>query len=138
MIEKEREILIEEGTFKDSMYRTAETVTFLPNEEYDRLLSENIVFVYLYDASANNTVIECIVRNTPLLVNPIEPVKEYLGEDYPFYYNSYEEAVSKVSNLDLIYETHQFLCNHHIKKKLTKEYFSVSFANSQIYRSLEV
>jgi hypothetical protein len=138
LMEKEREILKKEGTFNGSMYNTAETVTYLPDKVYDRLLSENIVFVYLYDASANNTVIECIVRNTPLLVNPIEPVKEYLGEDYPFYYNSYEEAASKAANLDLIYKTYQFLRNHPIKKKLTQEYFLDSFANSRIYRSLKV
>ena len=86
LMKTEREILRKESSFKDSMYDTAETVKYLPNDEYDRLLCENIVFLYMYDASANNTVIECIARNTPILVNPIEPVKEYLGEDYPFYY----------------------------------------------------
>jgi hypothetical protein len=138
LLEQEREILIKEGTFNDSMYNTAEIVTYLPDKAYDRLLSENIVFVYLYDASANNTIIECIVRNTPILVNPIPPVKEYLGEDYPFYYHSYEEAAAKISDLDLIYKTYQFLLNHPMKKKLTKGYFLHSFANSRIYRSIKI
>ena len=38
------------------------------DEEYDKLLSENIIFVELYDSSANNLVIECIARNTPILI----------------------------------------------------------------------
>jgi len=138
LIAKEREILIKEGTFNDDMYNTVKTISYLQNKNFDRLLCENIVFVHLYDASANNTVIECIVRNTPLLVNPIEAIKEYLGEDYPFYYNSLEEAVNKAMDMDLIYKTHQFLVNHPIKKKLTGENFLNSFVNSKIYLSLKI
>lgn len=134
----ERNMLIKAGTFNDEMYVTAETIQYLSDEEYDRLLCENIVFLYLYDASANNTVTECIARNTPILINPIEPVKEYLGEDYPFYYYSLEEAANKAQDLDLILKTHLFLANHNIKKKLTGEYFLESVANSEIYKNLKI
>jgi len=136
LLKKEREILIGEGQFHDSMYKTAETLTYLPNDSYDKLLAENIVIINLYDSSANNTVIECLARNTPLLVNPIEPVIEYLGEDYPFYYSSLEEAARKLEDLDLIYKTHRYLRNHPMKKKLTGEYFLESFVNSRIYKEL--
>lgn len=138
LMRKEREILLNEGTFNDDMYETAEIVTYLPNSDYDKLLGENIIFVCLYDASANNTVIECIVRNTPILINPLEAVKEYLGEDYPLYYDSLEEAAEKAVNLDLIYKTHQYLIDHSIKPKLTGKYFLESFANSPIYSNLIV
>ncbi|UCH96103.1 MAG: hypothetical protein JSV88_04415, partial [Candidatus Aminicenantes bacterium] len=136
LLKKEREILLNEGTFNDDMYETAETVTYLPNSDYDKLLGENIVFICLYDASANNTIIECIARNTPILINPLEAVKEYLGDDYPLYYNSLEEAAEKAANFDLIYKTHQYLVNHSIKPKLTGQYFLESFANSPIYSNL--
>jgi len=59
---------------------------FLNNADYDELLSKNIVFLDLVDCSAANTIIECVVRNTPLVVNPLPAVKEYLGEDYPLYW----------------------------------------------------
>ena len=39
----------------------------LSNDHYDSLLAENIVFINLIDASAVNTVLECIVRNTPFI-----------------------------------------------------------------------
>lgn len=136
LMKKEREILIKEAKFDDKMYKTAEAVTYIPNKEYDKLLSENLVIINLYDSSANNTVIECIVRNTPVLVNPIEPVVEYLGEDYPFYFSSLEEAAEKAENLELVSETHRFLQDHPIKKKLTGEYFLESFINSEIYKNL--
>jgi hypothetical protein len=136
LMEMEREILIKEGTFDNSMYDAVETVNFLSNRDYDKLLCENIVFIYLYDASANNIIVECIARGTPLLVNPIEPVKEYLGDDYPLYYNSLEEAAGKAMDLDLIYKTHLFLKDHPIKMKLSGEYFLESFVKSGIYKGL--
>ena len=136
LLKMEREILLKEGTFDDRMYETVESVTFIPNHEYDKLLSENLVIINLYDSSANNTIIECIVRNTPVLVNPIESVVEYLGEDYPFYFSSLEEAAEKAENFDLVYKTHRFLRYHPIKKKLTGKYFLESFANSEIYKNL--
>ena len=136
LLKKERETLMREGQFDERMYETAQWVTYLPNEQYDKLLSENIVIINLYDSSANNTVIECIVRDTPLLVNPIEPVVEYLGADYPFYFSSLEEAAAKAENMALVHRTHQFLSTHPLKSKLTGEFFLRSFVDTDIYRSL--
>ena len=136
LLEKEREILIEEGTFHDKMYETAEPIAYLPDYKYDQLLSENIAIIYLYASSANNTVIECMARNTPLLVNPIEPVIEYLGEDYPFYFDSLDEAAKKAEDLDLVLKTHQYLLDHPLKQKMQGDFFLKSFINSGIYKGL--
>lgn len=136
LMAKERDILIKQGVFHDDMYDTAETLVFIPDHEYDTLLSENLAIINLYDSSANNTVIECIVRNTPLLVNRLEPVMEYLGEDYPFYYSSLEEAAEKAEDIDLVYKTHRYLSGLPIKEKLTGDYFLDSFTKSEIYRNL--
>jgi hypothetical protein len=54
--------------------------------EYDALLSSNIVFLRLHDAVAVNTILECIARNTPIIVNRLPAVEEYLGADYPGLY----------------------------------------------------
>ena len=59
-------------------------------EEYDDLLSKNIIFIDLYDASANTVVVECIARKTPLLVTRLDAVIEYLGKDYPLYFDNLE------------------------------------------------
>ena len=116
--------------------RSAQRVNFLPNENYDHWLSENIIFLDLYDASANNVVIECMMRNTPLLINPIEPVVEYLGKEYPFYYTDLNEAGEKLNDLALIKETSRFLKDHPLKKRLAGRYFRKSLINSQIYKQL--
>lgn len=35
---------------------------------------------------ANNLIIECIARNTPIVVNRMPGTKFYLGPDYPLFY----------------------------------------------------
>lgn len=56
-------------------------------EEYDELLTKNIVFIDLFDAASNNTIVECIIRNTPIIVNKVGGVSEYLGNNYPLYFD---------------------------------------------------
>jgi hypothetical protein len=87
---------------------SAEIIDYLSNIDYDLLLSKNIAYLDLYDAGATNTIIECIVRNTPVLVNPLPSVKEYLGENYPFYFENRKQAAQKADNLELIKKTYNY------------------------------
>ena len=105
------------------------------NKRYDELLSRNVVFLDLVDSSANNAIIECIVRNTPVLVNRIPPVVEYLGEDYPFYFDSLEEASRKADDLALIEKTHRYMAGM-CKEAFTQEAFLNSIIQSEVYQSL--
>jgi hypothetical protein len=92
-------------------------------EEYDDLLSKNLVFVDLFDAAANNTILECIIRNTPIIINKIEPVVDYLGEEYPLYFNNLNE-VPDLINTQKIEAAYLYLQN------LDKSRFSIdSFLN---------
>jgi hypothetical protein len=136
LLRRERSILAQQGKFKDDMYGTVEQVRYIPHSAYDRLLAENIVIMDLYDSSANNTIVECIVRATPLLINRLESVVEYLGEEYPLYFGSLEEAAAKMENPELLFAAHQYLLALPIRRHLSGEYFLQSFVDSQIYRSL--
>jgi len=91
-------------------------------DDYDRLLTTNIVFMDLYDAAANNAIVECIIRNTPIIVNKIPGVVDYLGDKYPLYYNNLEE-VPKLLTEENIFTAHQYLLNMN-KTELEIEYFS--------------
>lgn len=117
---------------------SARIQSFLSNREYDESLSSNIIFMHMYDCSASNAIIECIARDTPLLINPLPAVVEYLGEDYPFYFNTLEEAAEKAENLDLVNQAHLHMVNNPIKKKFTQEYFCESFVNSEVYKTLSI
>lgn len=109
------------------------------DNEYDEYLSKNICFIDLYDASCNNSIIECIIRNTPIIVNKLEPVIEYLGEYYPLYYNNLEEASRLINDNDKLYEGYKYLCeNQYLKNRLMKDYFMRGIVNSNIYRNIGI
>ena len=74
-------------TLSKNEINSVKFIDHLDNNDYDVLLSQNIVFLDLYDTSANNAVIECIARGTPLLINRHPATIEYLGEKYPFYFD---------------------------------------------------
>ena len=108
----------------------------ISNEEYDKLFSKNIVYLDMYDSSANNAVIECIARATPLLINPIPAVVEYLGTSYPFYFRSFDEAIDKLEDIELIHFTHEYLKSFSIREKMKGEEFLKDFQETSIYKSI--
>jgi hypothetical protein len=71
------------------------------NDDYDKLITENVVFINLVDASAVNTLIECIVRHTPIIINKHPAVVELLGEKYPLYFTSqnYNDLNIEINNI---------------------------------------
>jgi len=91
--------------------------------EYDRMLSKNVVFVDLFDAAANNTVLECIVRNTPIFVSRLEAVADYLGHDYPLFFNQLSD-VPKLLTLENIDAAHKYLAAMD-KRELSMDYFAM-------------
>ena len=97
-------------------------------EEYDDILSQNIVFVDLFDAAANNTVLECIIRNTPIIIRKIEGVVEYLGENYPLYFTKLDQ-VNNLLKSDNIIKAHEYLKNMN-KSDISINYFIKSLINN--------
>jgi hypothetical protein len=108
----------------------------IPDDEYDALLAENICFVNLYDASANNTVIECLVRATPILVNPLPAVREYLGNAYPLYYDDLHEAAAMALDLGRLRAAHEHLAESPLRDRLDAATFRRAVEDSEIYRRL--
>jgi hypothetical protein len=111
-------------------------VQHLANDAYDALLTENIAFVYLYDANANNAVVECIARGTPLLINRLPAVQEYLGAHYPFYYDDLHDAAQKCQDMGRVRAAHEYLMRCETRPKLDGDYFRCSFERSDVYQSL--
>lgn len=116
--------------------KSVKLVDHLSNESYDQFLTENIVFLDLYDSSANNAIIECIARGTPLLINRHPAIIEYLGEEYPFYFSDYDDAKNKLNNLDLIKFTNQYLMEYDLRKNIMLTTFVNEFEKSKIYQQL--
>jgi hypothetical protein len=88
---------------------SVEVLERLNDAEYDALLCENVAFLDLDDASACNTVLECLVANTPLIVNRHPAVAEYLGADYPGFYDDLDHAAALASDPRAIAAMHAHL-----------------------------
>ena len=94
-------------------------IPLLDNDMYDRILSENVVFLNLVDCSAVNTVIECIARTTPIVVNRLPALIEVLGAGYPGFYNDLEGASCILNSLNRIDSCHMYL------RKMNKNFLSI-------------
>lgn len=92
----------------------------LSNEHYDKLLSESVVFLDLVDSAAVNTVIECIVRNTPIVINKTPGVLDMLGHNYPLYYDNLDE-VPGLLNKTTIKKAHLYL------RKIDKSKYDIDY-----------
>ncbi len=102
--------------------------TFVPASQYDSLLSKNIVVMEVFDASASNGVLDCIVRNTPIIVNKNPAVVEYLGEDYPMYFEN---------PLDIPFIAERAHAAHAYLKRMDKSSLDVELFIRQIMQAIE-
>lgn len=127
-LEATKELMPEDNKYK---WAAVTKLDRLSNDEYDDLLTSSIVFLDLYDSSANNAVIEAIARNTPLLVNRLPAVVEYCGEDYPFYFDDLDHAADLLKDTDKIIETHHYL------KNMNKEWIAGSYFARDFIKKLE-
>ena len=105
----------------ENILNSVKIIDYINNNDYDELLTTNIVFLNLVDCAAVNTLIECITRNTPIIINKIPPVVEVLGENYPLYYTHLSE-VSKLVTYKTIYKAYKYLMSMN-KTCYTIEYF---------------
>jgi polysaccharide pyruvyl transferase WcaK-like protein len=126
--------------FLSSLGKDIGLLEHLSDSEYDQLLTENLVFIFLVDASAVNTIIECIIRNTPILVNRHPAVVDYLGENYPLYYGNKEGKTEDLVSLNreidsllkgnLVQEAHEYL------KKMDKTPFRIETFIQQLVETI--
>lgn len=107
----------------------------MSNVEYNKALTSSVVFINLSHAAANNIVLECIARGTPILINNVGGVEDYLGKKYPLYYASIknaEQIIKKIKhNPSILSGTHVYLL------KRRQKFFMQGFLQ-KIKRGLEV
>jgi hypothetical protein len=108
----------------------------LNNDEYEKVFQNSCIFLDLEDAVANNVILECIKFSTPILVKKNESTMEYLGKNYPFYFNSSKdlkkmEDYTSEEWLNKILYTHKYLLN------LNKDHLLLDTFNKKIYYDIE-
>jgi len=108
----------------------------VPNDEYDAILSSSVMLCLMYATAANNLVIECIARGTPILVNPLPSTVEYLGPDYPLYVSDEAEASRLLEAPELIDQAHRYLLARRLEIDLSYDGFCRDIARSEWYTAL--
>ena len=103
-----------------------EIMEYVDNHNYDQLLTKNIVFLNLVDGSAINTLLECLVRNTPIVVNRHPAVIEILGDKYPLFYDDVFMVGKMLQEPGIIYKTHVYMT------QLDKSSFHMDFFLTQL------
>ena len=111
-------------------HESVNVIEHLSNDEYDDMLTENLVFLNLVDCSAVNTVLECIVRNTPIIVNRHPALEEVLGKLYPGFYDNLVEVALIVNDVQKISNISHYL------SKLNKECYDIEYFVSKIQNIL--
>ena len=106
-------------------------VSQISDENYNKIFENSIIFLNLYSSTCNNVIIECIKANCPLLINRLEPIEDYLGKDYPFFYSNLEDAKNKLNDLKLIKKTNRYLIDLD-KSRFETEHFINSINNKFI------
>lgn len=98
----------------------------LDDSGYDALLSSSVVFAEYFDVSASNTIIECIARNTPIVVNRHPAIEEYVGKSYPLFYT----CISQVQAM--LDDPRRILAAHHALRSLDKQWLDVQNFSTDI------
>ena len=105
------------------LYGGVQDMTFQSASSYDRLLSQSVIIMELFDASANNGVLDCIIRNTPIIINRHPAVVEYLGADYPLYFDDPKEIPALMKK---VYSAHVYL------RDMDKSHLGIKFFTRQL------
>ena len=105
-------------------------IEFIPDQDYDNLFENSVVFLNLYSSTCNNVIIECIKSNCPIIINRHESIEEYLGNDYPLCYDNLQQASTMVNNFELLKDANIYLSKMD-KSKFEIKYF-ISSINNQI------
>lgn len=101
--------------------------TNINNSDFINLTNNSIIFIYLEDATANNSVLESIEMNIPIIINKLDSVVEYLGKDYPMYYEDILPIINCEEKLNnKIKDAYNYLCNMD-KNEINLDYFNRKF-----------
>lgn len=119
----------------DMNNRSVNIINKLNDDQYLELLTQKVIFCDYIDCSASNTIVECIATSTPIILNKLPSIVEYLGENYPLYIENIADASTGESSAlagdtynlsnDLISRAHEYLKNMN-KDDLTIEHFNKS------------
>ena len=105
---------------------------FNEHKEFDSIIQNNIVIIPLWSASANNSVMEIIEMNIPAFITRLPATEEYLGKNYPMFYNEECEIEEIINDREKLHakvsETYYYLT------QIDKGKFRFDYFNSELVK----
>lgn len=81
----------------------------LNNIQYDYLMATSVILNQYWDVSASNTIVEAVARCTPLLVNRHPALAEYLGSEYPLFFDELRDVRGLLQDPTRIRDAYRYL-----------------------------
>jgi hypothetical protein len=107
---------------------SVEKVEYLPDIEYDSLLSCSMFYLDMYETSANNAILECIAAGAPFISRRLPAIEEYVGRDYPLFIDEQELGdLGAHELLRLAGDAH-----HHLMRLASNDVFSLDIFRRRI------
>jgi hypothetical protein len=100
------------------------------NDDYDTFVRQNIVLVDLWAAGANNAVLEGLALQAPFLIRKLDGPVEYLGADYPLFFESLDEVQYWLDHEDVLRE--KMVAAHEYLQRLDTSRFAVEYMGQQM------
>ena len=114
-------------------FNTNIDMPYLDNfEEYDKLIQSSILVMPLFDAAANNSILECIISNTPIFVTRCYGTLEYLGSEYPMFFDDIRELNMLLRDRQSVFELYKL--THEYLTKMDKTHLSYKHFYSEILK----
>lgn len=110
-------------------FNDVKELNFQTPSQFDKLLSENIIISEYFALSASNTILDCIIRNTPIIINRTSAAEDYLGKNYPLFFENIDEIK--------YFNSKSFLNAYNYLIELDKRRFSINYFINKITKEIE-
>lgn len=104
-----------------SELNSVKNIDYVDSDTYHKIFEKNIVFLDVYLTTINNTFLECVISNTPIILNRHQEYVDLIGGDYPLFFDTIDDINSYIETDDNILRAHEYL------KRIDKTKFSLSF-----------
>jgi hypothetical protein len=102
--------------------------------QYENIMRSSCIFVDLEDCVANNTILECIKFNTPVITRRNPHIEEYLGFEYPLYFETNEDLIKLLDENELLAKIEKA---HLHMKNMDKSHVSLETFNKKLMYELQ-
>lgn len=106
----------------------------LSDETYLKIFENSCIFIDLEDCVGSNIILECIKFNTPFIIRYNKSIEEYVGYDYPLYFEN-------INELELLTDENIFFTAvndaHEYLKKMDKKHIELMSFNKKITYDLD-